>query len=167
MFLAARALLAAMMVAVLPSAAAAVVLQIEFEATGSDLFTNPATGTVVLELEPGVDVEDVAVLSSSFNFGPISDVVFDIFAGDNLIIGGLGNADSTMSNTDDFLLLIFNIFDTPSFLQFSEQAVGSSTGLRFADTVSGTVTAVPLPAPVLLLLAGMGALGLAARRRAT
>ncbi|MEO0958217.1 MAG: hypothetical protein AAFY66_07110 [Pseudomonadota bacterium] len=165
MFLAARALLAAMMVAVLPSAAAAVVLQIEFEATGSDLFTNPATGTVVLELEPGVDVEDVAVLSSSFNFGPISDVVFDVFARDNLVIGGLGDASGASSGTDDFLLLIFDIFAAPDFFQFDE--LDGVDGFATTSTVSGTVTAVPLPAPVLLLLAGMGALGLAARRRAT
>ncbi|MEL6312109.1 MAG: hypothetical protein AAFQ17_07075, partial [Pseudomonadota bacterium] len=151
-FLAMRAVVAALMMVMVSSAADALVLRIDFEASGGSLFTDPAIGTVVLELEPGVGVENAPVISSSFNFGPISDVVFDLFSnGGAITIGGLGNAGRMSRGTDDFQLLIFSVFDNPSFVSFDQ--IDTSQGFGTTTTVTGSVTAVPLPAPALLLIA--------------
>ncbi|MEL6766614.1 MAG: hypothetical protein AAFP17_05495 [Pseudomonadota bacterium] len=163
--LAMRAVVAALMMVMVSSAAEALVLRIDFEASGGGLFTDPAIGTVVLEVEPGVNVSNAPVISSSFNFGPISDVVFDVFSnGSAITVGGLGNADRMVRDTDDFQLLIFNVFDNPSFVSFDQ--IGAAQGFGTTATVTGSVTAVPLPPAALLLLAGLGALSLTQRRSA-
>ncbi|MEL6766612.1 MAG: hypothetical protein AAFP17_05485 [Pseudomonadota bacterium] len=162
--LAARIGAMALVAALAPAIAQAVVLQIDFEATGDTLANNPSTGTIVLDVEPGVDVENAPVISSSLNFGPITDVVFNVFNGRNVVIGGLGNASTTLAGTDDFRILIFGVFGTPNFSSFTEQTVVG--GVETASSFTGSITTVPLPAPALLLLAGLCALTLAARRSA-
>ncbi|MEL6766613.1 MAG: hypothetical protein AAFP17_05490 [Pseudomonadota bacterium] len=152
----------ALVAALAPAIAQAVVLRIDFTATGGDIPTDPATGTIVLEYEPGVEQSDAPVLSSSFNFAVDGPVVFEYMTGpDVFFIGGNGDADIESPFTNDFTL---SLTGDPLFAIFFSLRNDQVSLGEFTLEVESSVTTVPLPAPALLLLAGLGMLSLTQRR---
>ncbi|MEM9764100.1 MAG: VPLPA-CTERM sorting domain-containing protein, partial [Pseudomonadota bacterium] len=139
-------------------------LRIDFTATGGGIPTDPATGTIVLEYDPGVQQSDAPVLSSSFNFAVDGPVVFEYITGpDVFFIGGNGDADTESPFTNDFTLSLNGDPLSASFFSLRNDEISSG---EFTFEVESSVTVVPLPAPALLLIAGLGALAVAARRAA-
>ena len=167
-------------VAMSASAAQAVVLQIDFSivTTGTP---NPAVGTVVIDGPFDDDVlnSQIGLRASDFNFAVDGSVVYNYLLGlDQLTIGGsIGSgASGVVAGTNDFRIQIDDFLSAPVaanstlLVQADQGFIGfdaptSVTVGPPGGTEPPPVDAIPLPAGLLLLLTGAGALVLAGGRR--
>lgn len=116
--------------------------------------------------------------ASSFTYNFTNDLVFDFDAGGSVVIesGASFLGSFTSSDTVEFVMdpsasvLATGVVDpltiTDATFQFSDTASPAGGGYNVALEAGDGVAPVPLPAPAFLLLAGLGGLAVAARRRA-
>ncbi|MEL6482819.1 MAG: hypothetical protein AAFQ75_15325, partial [Pseudomonadota bacterium] len=131
-FLAMRAVVAALMMVMVSSAADALVLRIDFEAALS-ISGGPATqtGSFLLSFDPTVDVEDAAVINGNVNFDIVGPVVFDFDVNrDAITIGAAGNASATSGSVRDFVLSLADVTTAPRFVDLAIVDGASARPLR-------------------------------------
>jgi hypothetical protein len=167
-------------IAMSASVAQAVVLQIDFSIVTLGL-PNPAVGTVVIDGPFDADVlnSSIGVTASGFNFAVDESVVYNYLVGlDQLTIGGSvgSGASGVIAGTNDFRIQIDDFLTDPvatssTLLVQADQGfigVNAPTSVTVGPpggTEPPPVDAIPLPAGLILLLTGAGALVLAGRRR--
>jgi hypothetical protein len=134
---------------------------------------DPVIGSVALTLDTSQTVIDqtTGITLKSLNIALGSPIAFTYYSdGDFLLIGGLQNTVSSVEGqSDDFLVMIFDVTTNPYIWWLAYSQVGD-TGNNFFNLTSPpratlSVTPAPEPATWAFMLLGFCAVGYSLRRR--
>ena len=142
----------------------------------TDFYSIGLNGLLVFDIDPGFIGEATAIEVTNVNSGTAESVELYGYVGDDSIdfetdftfLGKIDSDDSAPSRLNTFTLT-FEEFGPFSRLAFVDVSPDSADGFDIDafDLVPGSAsTEIPLPASVLFLLSGLGALAAMRRRRA-